>query len=161
MADLFGDLEKRGFTANLLELFYYGAAMSARFDEYGHILPSRLLDMPTCGTYATTPVAGCEARPGNAAARASRARKRKRPARRPRPDRRAPAPRAPSAGPRPGGRPPRAGAQRRSAAARCRSCRCPPTRPASFPTTSRTSSSTCSSETRSHSPASAATPCSG
>ena len=55
---------------NLLELFYYGAAMSARYDEHGHILPSRLLDLPSCGAYATTPVAGCEARPGSSATRA-------------------------------------------------------------------------------------------
>jgi virulence factor Mce-like protein len=97
VADLFGDLDRRGFPANLLELFYYGAAMSARYDQYGHILPSRLLDLPECGAYATTPVAGCEARPGRSAARAPRARRRKRPAaRRPAPVRRAPAPRAPS-----------------------------------------------------------------
>ncbi len=97
VADLFGDLDRRGFPKNLLELFYYGAAMSARYDQYGHILPSRLLDLPSCGLYATTPVAGCEARPGGAATRAPKARRRKRSAaRRPAPVRRAPAPRAPS-----------------------------------------------------------------
>ena len=101
VADLFGDLDRRGFTANLLELFYYGAAMSARFDEHGHILPSRVLDLPSCGAYARTPVPGCEARPGGAATRAPRARRRKRPARRPAPVRRAPAPRAPSGRPAP------------------------------------------------------------
>ena len=108
VADLFGDLDRRNFPANLLELFYYGAAMSARFDEHSHILPSRLLDLPSCGLYATTPVAGCEARPGNAATRAPRARRRKRrAARRPAPVTRAPTPRAPSGrpAPEPGRRP--------------------------------------------------------
>ena len=148
VADLFGDLEKRGFTANLLELFYYGAAMSARYDEYGHILPSRLLDLPTCGVYATTPVAGCEARPGNATARATKARKRKRPARR----RRAGQARARAAGALRPARPGAAGPRRRRSDAAPLRCRCAADATTEqLPTTSRTSSSTCSSETRSHS----------
>ena len=58
MADLFGDLDRRGFPANLLELFYYGAAMSARYDEHGHILPSRVLDLPELRRLRHDPGAG-------------------------------------------------------------------------------------------------------
>jgi virulence factor Mce-like protein len=63
-ASFLGDLSRRGFTEELLRFFYYGAAATARHDSVSHVFPSHVLSLPECTTYASKPVAGCEARTG-------------------------------------------------------------------------------------------------
>ncbi len=69
---LYADLRQKGFVENMLSLFYYGAAASARFDKVSHIIPAHVLSAPDCLNFATTPAAGCDAHYGNGAAPVTR-----------------------------------------------------------------------------------------
>ena len=158
VADLFGDLDRRGFTAEPAR------ALLLRRRHDGALRRARRTSCPpacsTCPTAAPTPPRRCRAarrgratrprvraRSGGASARGSSpgagqaragARGRQSGRRAPEPPRPAPAPRG---------------------AARSRSrCRSPAIRPSSSPTSSRTSSTTCSSERGERQPCSAATP---
>jgi ABC-type transporter Mla subunit MlaD len=82
VARLFVNLQQHGFTESLISLFYYVASSLARYDSTSHLLSVLLIgpDNGVCGTYATTPVAACNAhygsgpkyKPTAAIARASR-----------------------------------------------------------------------------------------
>jgi phospholipid/cholesterol/gamma-HCH transport system substrate-binding protein len=102
---LFTSLRDRGFTEGLLNLLYYGSAGLSRFDDVSHILPAHIVES-TCGTFATTPVAGCSANYGAAGTASKQATGDRRPATR------RGATRAPAAAPAPGPAPRRQAAPR-------------------------------------------------
>jgi ABC-type transporter Mla subunit MlaD len=66
-AKLFINLQRHGFSEEFLSVFYYVAASLARFDSTSHILPLFLMapQNGSCGSYATSPVAGCSAHYGS------------------------------------------------------------------------------------------------
>jgi ABC-type transporter Mla subunit MlaD len=66
MGALFKSLQRTGFAENLLGVFYYTAAATARYDSVSHILPAYVMSPNggSCANYATTPVAGCSAHYG-------------------------------------------------------------------------------------------------
>jgi phospholipid/cholesterol/gamma-HCH transport system substrate-binding protein len=68
MGKLFTNLQATGFAENLLSVFYYGAATVARYDGISHLIVPYFIapNNGACGTYATTPVAGCSAHYGSA-----------------------------------------------------------------------------------------------
>lgn len=57
---LVDSLVTRGVPESLLRFVWLSAAVSARFDQVSHVLPSYQIG-GTCNTYATTPTAGCSA----------------------------------------------------------------------------------------------------
>ena len=65
---LFPSLQRTGFSEDLFSVFYYIAAATSRYDSLTHILPAYILspNNGACGTFATTPVAGCSAHFGGA-----------------------------------------------------------------------------------------------
>jgi phospholipid/cholesterol/gamma-HCH transport system substrate-binding protein len=68
MGALFKSLQRTGFAENLLSIFYYVAAVAARYDSVSHIVPAYLISPGggACGQYATTPVPACNAHFGQA-----------------------------------------------------------------------------------------------
>jgi ABC-type transporter Mla subunit MlaD len=69
MGKLFKSLQRTGFAENLMSVFYYTTAGTARYDSISHILPAYLMNPNggACGTFATTPVPGCSAHYGTGA----------------------------------------------------------------------------------------------
>ncbi|MHB8656366.1 MAG: MlaD family protein [Solirubrobacteraceae bacterium] len=66
-AKLAVNLQRHGFVENFLSVPYYIAAALARFDVTSHMLALLLVGPHNglCGSYATTPVPGCEAHYGS------------------------------------------------------------------------------------------------
>ena len=111
-------LRDQGGIEGLMSFIYYATAASARFDAVSHLLPSFQVVSGDCNRYTTTPVEGCSATFGGAAAPSARgrdARKRRATARdrRPRRGRRRGRPGAPAPQAAPPAAPaPRPGAER-------------------------------------------------
>jgi len=70
MGKLFMNLQQTGFPESLMGVFYYVTAATARYDSIGHMLGAHIMSPNggACTTYATTPVAGCNAHYGQASA---------------------------------------------------------------------------------------------
>ncbi len=70
---LFTSLQQAGFLENFLGIIYYVGAAISRFDATSHLLDFSILNVANgaCTPYATSPVPGCGANYGSAAASAS------------------------------------------------------------------------------------------